>query len=698
MEHLKKSLVLILAFSVFAALVTGAIIFSQVTLNQDKPSATSPTSELTQPPSLPMRSESPMPSSSTPQNSNISPSPSSLPKPSEETAAPPSTPKIFDVIVPDNYSSIQQAIDNSPDGSAILVKKGYYSEAVTINKAIWLVGEDNQTTIIDAHSSGPDLLILHDNVNVTGFNMINTPIPAQGNWMFQWEYVPAKQLQDTQINGSSNCNIYGNLLTNCSVGVDIVNSNGNNIVGNTFSNNGCGVYLSSGGNLVANNMFVSGTALKVGSSHNILINNTIFKASLAIWLDSGSNNTLRTNKLTGNFINYHIETSALDNNVDISNTIDGKPVYFWIGKSNSTVPSNAGLVIIVNSTGITVKDCVLPLNGDGIILANTNYSTVQNNKLANLDQTLLDEYYTPGVPLDILLFGSSNNELTGNRATVWLNSSSTNLLAKNMGVIRLFDSNFNEIAENTVTKIGFVGGDWSGIVLSHSSNNQIISNSITGNSAGIGVDEAATNNRIIGNFISGNAQGGIVLSGSGTVLGTLEAGTKNNLIFNNTITANGNEGILDAAYGTQIIGNSIVKNQGNGLEIGNDVNCTITGNVIEGFFFGTFGNNAQNCIIIANNITINSAYSQYGIWFLNKNRGTFYHNNFLAPISFEHSDNTTNIWDNGVQGNYWRFYTGKDINNDGIGDTPYEIGPNNIDRYPLMNPFDITTAIPKNPL
>ena len=695
MEVRKKSIVQILAFSVLAALVTGSIIYNQVTSNQTKQPAASPSPEASQSPASPTGSESPFPSSSASPTPSVSPSP--LPSPSIPAYALPKTPTIFDIVVPVNYSSIQQAIDNSPDGSAILVKKGYYSEAVTINKAIWLVGEDDQTTIIDAHSSVPDLLILHDNVNVTGFNMINTPIPAQGNWMFQWEYVPAKQLQDIQINGSSNCNIYGNLLTNSSIGVDIVNSVNNNIVGNIFSNNGYGVYIASGNNLVASNLLVGGTALKVASDHNILVNNTIIEATLGIYLDSSSNNTLKGNKLSGNFINFHVEASALDNNVDIYNTIDGKPVYFWIGKSNSTVPSNAGLVIVVNSTRITVKDCVLPLNGDGIILANTNHSTVQNNKLANLNQTLLDKYYTPGVPLDILLLGSSNNELTGNRATVWLNSSSTNRLTQNAGVIRLFDSNFNEIAENTVTKIGFVGGDWSGIVLSHSSNNQITANSITGNSAGIGVDEAATNNRIIGNYIGGNVQGGIVLSGSGTVLGTLEAGTKNNLIFNNTITANGNEGILDAAYGTQIIGNSIVKNQGNGLEIGNDVNCTITGNVIEGFFFGTFGNNAQNCTLVANNITINSAYSQYGIWFLNKNPGTFYHNNFLAPISFEHSDNTTNIWDNGVQGNYWRFYNGKDINNDGIGDTPFEIGPNNIDRYPLMNPFDITTAIPKNP-
>ena len=42
-----------------------------------------------------------------------------------------------------------------------------------------------------------------------------------------------------------------------------------------------------------------------------------------------------------------------------------------------------------------------------------------------------------------------------------------------------------------------------------------------------------------------------------------------------------------------------------------------------------------------------------------------------------------------TQGNYWNDYVGVDNNLDGVGDTPYLINANNIDRYPLMYPFDI---------
>jgi hypothetical protein len=45
------------------------------------------------------------------------------------------------------------------------------------------------------------------------------------------------------------------------------------------------------------------------------------------------------------------------------------------------------------------------------------------------------------------------------------------------------------------------------------------------------------------------------------------------------------------------------------------------------------------------------------------------------------------MWDNGFEGNYWRLYNGTDSNQDGIGDIPYTIGPNNTDNHPLMGMF-----------
>jgi nitrous oxidase accessory protein NosD len=53
------------------------------------------------------------------------------------------------------------------------------------------------------------------------------------------------------------------------------------------------------------------------------------------------------------------------------------------------------------------------------------------------------------------------------------------------------------------------------------------------------------------------------------------------------------------------------------------------------------------------------------------------------------------IWYNDTlnMGNYWDRYTGKDVNNDGIGDTTYKRLSDNIinDPYPLMYPVQIHT-------
>ena len=52
------------------------------------------------------------------------------------------------VTVPDDYPTIQEAIDNANNGDTVFVKSGIYYEEVEVDKSINLIGEDRNTTII----------------------------------------------------------------------------------------------------------------------------------------------------------------------------------------------------------------------------------------------------------------------------------------------------------------------------------------------------------------------------------------------------------------------------------------------------------------------------------------------------------------------------------------------------------------------
>jgi len=81
------------------------------------------------------------------------------------------------ITVPDNYSTIQQAINAAKPGDTIFVKNGTYHEHnVTIDKTITLIGENPANTIIDGDGvqSIPIMMINQPNVIVENFTIRNT--------------------------------------------------------------------------------------------------------------------------------------------------------------------------------------------------------------------------------------------------------------------------------------------------------------------------------------------------------------------------------------------------------------------------------------------------------------------------------------------------------------------------------------------
>ena len=89
--------------------------------------------------------------------------------------------------------------------------------------------------------------------------------------------------------------------------------------------------------------------------------------------------------------------------------------------------------------------------------------------------------------------------------------------------------------------------------------------------------------------------------------------------------------------------------------------------------------------------------SGYGVHILppkNTANNIFSHNNFVSNWQ-QISENTVKFavafLDDGSEGNFWSDYNGTDLDDDGIGDTPYGMGQV-VDRYPLMAPYDIDSV------
>ena len=209
--------------------------------------------------------------------------------------------------------------------------------------------------------------------------------------------------------------------------------NSNTIYGNNITNNEYGIW-------------------SWGSSDNNISRNIVKNNKWGIGLYYSSNNFLRDNVMTGN--SYNFGADGVLNDVDTSNTVDDKPIYYWVSRRDAIVPLNAGYVALVNCSNIRVENLTLTKNGQGIQLANTVNSTIYGNNIAN------NEY---GILLD---------------------SSSTNSVSRN----------------NVTTNY------WIGISFSSSSDNSVNRNNITANDVGVGLYNSSNNSIYHNNFIDNSIQ------------------------------------------------------------------------------------------------------------------------------------------------------------------------------------------------
>ena len=265
-----------------------------------------------------------------------------------------------------------------------------------------------------------------------------------------------------------NCNnitVKKQMITEATIGLQILNSNNCSITDNDVYNN-----------------WYRGIIL-YHSSNNIISNNTLYSNGRGILLSQYSNNnTLLNNNMNSNE-DSSIGASKSSSNTFIGNNISNSKSGISIGSGKNNIISNK---ITNNEKGIsidssdytTIDDNIILNNKIGISIGGSEYNTIVDNNISNNEK---------GISASSRYSNISSNTINSNdNYGIYLGSSSqynkithNTIKSNNNDSIHLYNSDFNEITYNEISN------NDDGIYLLGSSYNTISKNNITENNDGI---------------------------------------------------------------------------------------------------------------------------------------------------------------------------------------------------------------------
>jgi len=346
------------------------------------------------------------------------------------------------ITVPDDYPTIQEAISNANIGDTIFVRNGTYYENVVVNKPLNLKGESRENTTIDWEGAEHTVEVIADNVSISNFRVQRSPNMSIGGACVWFNKA------------------FGSHLTDCVVqygywGVFILESNSSLAANLTIQGSGAGLGV-------------------INSSHSVFRDNEILDApGFGLVLSGSAGCLLRNNHMINCSSSFSAGGSMVDhffNDIDTSNTIDGKHIYCLVNQTGLTVnPStfpDAGSLTIANSTGVIVENLTLLHAGVGVALAYTNDSLIRNVTVSN-DTAGLGIYVGTGINNTV-----SGCKVSGCWSGVTLSSAINNTVSGNAITnsdyfgIYLWDSSLNTIVGNDV-----LNSEWTCAYMTGSQNN-----------------------------------------------------------------------------------------------------------------------------------------------------------------------------------------------------------------------------------
>ncbi len=568
---------------------------------------------------------------------------------------------------PGNYTTIQEAIDAAGIGNTVYVFSGTYYEHVLINKSISLIGESNDTTVIDGGGDGSTVTVTADWVNVSGFTLTQNPLA------YEWD------IRGIDVISVQGCVLTDNVITRSAYNIHLFDSDGCTISNNVVEHPGkdaITLHLSHGNMIEGNTVRGSLVGLDLISSASNTVTGNHFDG-FTYWPIgiSGPDNVV-----TGNVVHYGGETCMIVSSE--GNVIDGNEI-LACGWGSYMGPNPA---VHVGGSGNRISNNTIGDSGGGISLYGTNHMVLGNNISRNEESGIW--------------VGGSSNTIQDNTiglsglADIALSYASSNVLIGNsMGSgISIYGDKLEHWNTHVIPTSNTVGGkpvhywkDASGgtipagagqVILAHCTAVEVRAQQIEG----AGVTLGFSSGTMIENVSSTGMYAFRLFSSSGNII--------------SNASARGFYGIyLEKSWGNQILGGYAADSQdGILLKYSN-------ANVITGFV-SEFNNRSGIALhdsqgnVISENVLSNNGE---GIRSVRSTGNTIYHNIIVDNVVQASDDSSSIQWDGGYPtgGNYWSDYMAPDVysgplqnqpGSDGIGDTPYIIDADSQDRYPLVSP------------
>jgi len=286
-----------------------------------------------------------------------------------------------------------------------------------------------------------------------------------------------------RISDAFNNVITGNDITNNGYGIEVIlSSSGNSIYENNITaNSKGGIWLDfANGNTISSNQITNNKPKGIwiySSSNEIISENYVANNGYGVFIDRSSYATLRNNTMVDNEQNFSVEgtdSNHFVNDVDVSNKVDGKPIYYWVNQHGKTVLSDAGYVALVNCTNVTVQNLNILNNKQGILLAYTTNTTINKNTITNTTHAIRLQASSKNTIIE--------NNLTNSSSGIYFCDSSNNTLSKNNIKNNLWGINFDYFNSNNSVVRNLIENNTYGIYVMESPDNIFLHNTFLNNS------------------------------------------------------------------------------------------------------------------------------------------------------------------------------------------------------------------------